>query len=71
MERLLGLDTRPFVNDVIGEVEVLGHVDLEVVVEVLVRVEFYAGAIFAEYVVHFYLFFLGYETVCQARCLIR
>ena len=49
---LLGFDTRPLVYDVVGEVEVLGHVDLEVVVEILVRVEFNAGAIFAEYVIH-------------------
>ena len=46
--RLAGLDARPFVDDVIAEVERFGHVNLEVLVKVLVGLEFNPWAIFLQ-----------------------
>ena len=49
---LLRLDASPFVHDIEAEVERLGHLDAEVLVKVLVRVELDTRAVFLQNVIH-------------------
>ena len=49
---LVGLDARPFVNDVEPEVKYLRHLNTEVLIKVFVRIELDAGTVFLQNVIH-------------------
>jgi len=49
---LVGLHARPLVHHVVAEVEIVRHVNLEVIEEILVRIEVDPRAVLAQYVIH-------------------